>query len=109
MEDIFWVHCGEGGSLSGARAVSGVGQATAYRWLEARFIALRDAGMPRAAAARQLRLSRSRCEAWELKRRQSQILLGPLSLTAMPDQAAHLATAVFQAMMRAEVSHDGEG
>ena len=52
VEDIFWAHNGEGGSLSGARAVSGVGQATAYRWLEARFIALRDAGMPRAAAAR---------------------------------------------------------
>ena len=37
-----------------------------------------------------------------------QVLLGPLSLTAMPDQAAHLATAVFEAMMRVGVRHDGE-
>src|SRR5664279_1190453 len=54
VEDIFWAHYDQGGSVSGARAVAGVGQATAYRWLQARFIALRDAGMSRAAAARQL-------------------------------------------------------
>ena len=52
VEDIFWAHYDHGGSLSGARAVSGVGQATAYRWLRARFTALRDAGMSRAATAR---------------------------------------------------------
>jgi IS30 family transposase len=70
IEDIFWAHYDAGGSLSGARAVSEVGQATAYRWLEARFTALRDAGMSRGAAARQLRLSRGRSNQWELKRRQ---------------------------------------
>src|SRR5665811_530485 len=32
VEEIFWAHYDQGGSLSGARAVSGVGQATAYRW-----------------------------------------------------------------------------
>ena len=70
VEEIFWAHYGEGASVSGARAVAGVGQATAYRWLQARFIALRDGGMSRAAAARQLRLSRSLSEQWESGRRQ---------------------------------------
>jgi len=39
VEDIFWANYGEGGSVSGARAVAGVGQATAYRWLQARWSA----------------------------------------------------------------------
>ena len=41
VEDIFWAHYEQGGSLSGSRAVAGVGQATAYRWLRSRFNALR--------------------------------------------------------------------
>jgi transposase len=65
VEDIFWAHYGAGGSLATAGALAGVSRSTGYRWLEARFIALRDAGMSRAAAARQLRLSRSRSEQWE--------------------------------------------
>ena len=70
VEDIFWAHYGAGGSLATASALAGVSRSTGYRWLEARFTALRDAGMSRAAAARQLRLSRSRSEQWESVRRQ---------------------------------------
>ncbi|HZX98568.1 MAG TPA: IS30 family transposase [Dermatophilaceae bacterium] len=70
VEDIFWAHYGVGGSLATASALADVSRSTGYRWLEARFIALRDGGMSRAAAARQLRLSRSRSEQWELVRRQ---------------------------------------
>src|SRR5664280_23569 len=70
VEEIFWAHYDAGGSLSTASALAGVSRSTGYRWLEARFIALRDRGMSRAAAARQLRLSRSLSEQWELGRRQ---------------------------------------
>ena len=69
VEDVFWAHYDEGGSLSGARAVAGVGQGTAYRWLRARFTVLRDAGLSRVVAARQLRLSRDRSKQWELEDR----------------------------------------
>jgi IS30 family transposase len=69
VEVIFWAHYDEGGSLPTASALAGVSRSTGYRWLEARFIALRDGGMSR-AAARQLRLSRSRSEQWESGRRQ---------------------------------------
>src|SRR5665648_1303883 len=70
VEDIFWAHYDEGGSLSTSSALAGVSRSTGYRWLEARFTALRDGGMSRAATARQLRLSRSRSEQWESGRRQ---------------------------------------
>jgi IS30 family transposase len=70
VEDIFWAHYGAGDSLPTASALAGVSRSTGYRWLEARFIALRDAGVSRAAAARQLRLSPSRSEQWESGRRQ---------------------------------------
>jgi IS30 family transposase len=70
VEDVFWAHYGAGGSLPTASALAGVSRSTGYRWLEARFIALRDGGVSRAAAARQLRLSRSRSEQWESGRRQ---------------------------------------
>ena len=63
-------HYDQGGSLSTASALAGVSRSTGYRWLEAQFTALRDSGMSRAAAARQLRLSRGRSERWELERRQ---------------------------------------
>src|SRR5680860_1240575 len=59
VEDIFWAHYGEGGSVSRARADAGVGQATAYRWLQARFIALRDGGLSRAAGDPGLGTSRA--------------------------------------------------
>jgi len=70
VESIFWAHYDQGGSLSTASALAGVSRSTGYRWLEAQFTALRDSGMSRAAAARQLRLSRGRSERWELERRQ---------------------------------------
>src|SRR5665811_426866 len=70
VEDIFWAHYDQGGSLSTASALAGVSRSTGYRWLEAQFTALRDSGMSRAAAARQLRLSRGRSEQWESGRRQ---------------------------------------
>jgi IS30 family transposase len=70
VEDIFWANYDVGGSLSTASALAGVSRSTGYRWLEARFIALRDGGTSRAAAARQLRLSRGRSEQWESGRRQ---------------------------------------
>ena len=70
VEDIFWAHYDQGGSLLGACAVAGVGRSTAYRWLLSRFVALREAGTSRAVAARRLRLSRGRSERWELERRQ---------------------------------------
>jgi IS30 family transposase len=72
VEDIFWANYDQGGSLSTASALAGVGRSTGYRWLQARFTALRDCGMSRAAAARQLRLSRGRSQRWELERRQYQ-------------------------------------
>src|SRR5665647_286028 len=72
VEDIFWAHYEQGGSLSTASALAGVSRSTGYRWLQAQFTALRDSGMSRAAAARQLRLSRGRSEQWELERRQYQ-------------------------------------
>jgi transposase, IS30 family len=72
VEDIFWAHYDQGGSLSTASALAGVSRSTGYRWLQARFTALRDCGMSRAAAARQLRLSRGRSQRWELERRQYQ-------------------------------------
>ena len=70
VESIFWAHYDQGGSLSTAGALAGVSRTTGYRWLQAQFKALRDSGMSRAAAARQLRLSRGRSERWELERRQ---------------------------------------
>jgi transposase, IS30 family len=70
VESIFWAHYDLGGSLSIAGALAGVSRTTGYRWLQAQFKALRDSGMSRAAAARQLRLSRGRSKRWELERRQ---------------------------------------
>jgi IS30 family transposase len=70
VEEIFWAHYDDGGSLSTASALVGVSRSTGYRWLEAQFTALRDCGMSRAAAARRLRLSRRRSEQWEAQRRQ---------------------------------------
>src|SRR5450759_2264915 len=72
VEDIFWANYDQGGSLSTASALAGVGRSTGYRWLQARFTALRDCGMSRAVAARKLRLSRGRSQRWELERRQYQ-------------------------------------
>ena len=70
VENVFWSHYDQSGSLSGAAAVAGVGRSTAYRWLQSRFNALRSAGLTRAAAARQLRLSRERSKQLELERGQ---------------------------------------
>ncbi len=70
VENAFWAHYDQSGSLSGAAAVAGVGRSTAYRWLQSRFNALRSAGLTRAAAARQLRLSRERSKQLELERGQ---------------------------------------
>jgi hypothetical protein len=62
VESIFWAHYDQGGSLSTASALAGVSRSTGYRWLQVQFTALREFGMSRAAAARQLRLSRGRSE-----------------------------------------------
>ncbi len=58
VENIFWAHYDQGGSLSGAVAVAGVSRSTGYRWLQSRFNALRATGTSRATAAPQLRISR---------------------------------------------------
>jgi len=68
VENIFWAHYDQGGSLSGAAAVAGVGRSTGYRWLQSRFNVLRATGTSRATTARQLRISGARSKQLELER-----------------------------------------
>jgi len=42
VENVFWAHYDQSGSLSVAAAVAGVGRSTAYRWLQSRFNASID-------------------------------------------------------------------
>ena len=69
VEQAFWGGFLAGGSLEAARRGAGVGRSTAYRWWQARYLALREDGVSVRAAARQLRVPPERVTAWEVERR----------------------------------------
>jgi IS30 family transposase len=72
VEEVFWVAFKAGATLDRARRTAGVGRSTAYRWWQARFVVLREAGVPVCSAAGQLRLPVEQAHAWEAHRGQAQ-------------------------------------
>jgi IS30 family transposase len=71
VEAIFWARFGVGDSLDVARRAADIGRSTAYRWLQKRFMTLRDEGVSARVAARQLRVSSELASAWEKARRRA--------------------------------------
>jgi transposase, IS30 family len=69
VEAIFWTRFGDGDSLDVARRAAGIGRSTAYRWLQQRFMTLRDEGVSARIATRQLRVSSELASAWEKAQR----------------------------------------
>ena len=71
VEEEFWRCFLAGASLEAARRGAGVGRSTAYRWWQARYVTLREDGVPVRPAARQLRVPPERVTAWEAERRRA--------------------------------------
>ena len=71
VEEEFWRCFFAGASLEAARRGAGVGRSTAYRWWQARYVTLREDGVPARAAARHLRVPPERVTAWEAERRRA--------------------------------------
>jgi IS30 family transposase len=69
VEAIFWTRFRDGDSLDVARRAAGIGRSTAYRWMQQRFMTLRDEGVSARVAARQMRVSSELASAWEKARR----------------------------------------
>jgi transposase, IS30 family len=67
----FWRCFLAGESLEVARRVAGVSRSTGYRWLQRRFLLLREQGIPVQVVARQLRVPPARARAWEAERREA--------------------------------------
>ena len=71
VEAEFWSRFLGGEDSETARRAAGVGRSTAYRWVQRRFLTLRDGGAPAAAVRRQLRIGPARAAAWEAERRRA--------------------------------------
>lgn len=70
VEAVFWSAYRGGAPLLTATGRAGVGRSTGYRWLQTRFLQLREDRVPVRAAARALRLDLDRARAWEADRQQ---------------------------------------
>lgn len=70
VEVAFWRVYEGGASLLAATAQAGVGRSTGYRWLQGRFVQLREDRVAVRSAARALRLDLDRARSWEAERRQ---------------------------------------
>jgi len=68
VEEAFWGSFTVGASLEVARRNAGIARATAYRWWQKRFNALREQGVSVRAARGQLRVPTARANAWETER-----------------------------------------
>jgi len=68
VEEAFWGSFTDGASLEVARRNAGIARATAYRWWQKRFNALRERGVSVRAARGQLRVPTARANAWETER-----------------------------------------
>ena len=68
VEAVFWCAYERGESLLAAAGVAGVGRSTGYRWLQRRFVQLRQDRVPVRSAARGLRLDADRAQRWEAER-----------------------------------------
>jgi len=73
VESAFWSAFDSGASLRVAMGLAGVGRSTGYRWLQRRFLQLREDQVPVRAAALALRLDADRAARWE-----GQSATGPL-------------------------------
>lgn len=71
VKEAFWGAFLAGAPLEAARRGAGVGRSTAYRWWQARYVALREDGISVRAAARQLRVPPERATAWDVERRRA--------------------------------------
>ena len=69
VETAFWSAYDRGESLLAAAGLAGVVRSTGYRWLQGRFVQLREDRVPVRAAARVLRLDAGRADRWEADRR----------------------------------------
>jgi IS30 family transposase len=65
VEDAFWSAFEGGASMPTAIELAGVGRSTGYRWLQRRFLQLREDQVPVRVAARALRLDADRADRWE--------------------------------------------
>lgn len=70
-EAAFWSAFEAGMTPSVAAGMVGVGRSTSYRWLNRRFLELREDHVAVTAAARSLRLDDERAKRWEQERRQA--------------------------------------
>jgi len=70
-EAEFWSRFLGGEDSETARRAAGIGRSTAYRWMQRRFLTLRDGGAPAAAVRRRLRIGPFRAAAWEAERRRA--------------------------------------
>ena len=70
-EAEFWSSFLDGEDIEIARSAAGIGRSTAYRWMQRRFLTLRNDGVPAAAVRRRLRIGPARAVAWEAERRRA--------------------------------------
>jgi IS30 family transposase len=71
VEEIFWTRYLGGDDLDSARRAAGVARSTAYRWLQRRYMLMREKDIPGRRIASELRLPSARAAAWEAERRRS--------------------------------------
>ena len=71
VEEVFWTRFLVGDSVDAARCAADVSRSTAYRWLQRRFITLREQRLRARVIARQLRVSPRQVRVWEAERRQA--------------------------------------
>jgi IS30 family transposase len=71
VEKAFWDAFAGGASLEAAARSAGVARSTGYRWLDRRFVALRDVGVARRVAVARLRLSPAQAKTWETGRKRA--------------------------------------
>lgn len=69
VEALFWVRYLAGDSVENAGRAAGLSRSTAYRWLQRRFVTLREQGTSVRVTARQLRIAAAQRAAWEAERR----------------------------------------
>ena len=99
VEAAFWEAFDGGAALPAAARAAGVGRATAYRWLHARFGQLRAAGVRPRAAARSLRVDSGLGRRWEEQRKQ-QVVGERRTAQAAHHEAVVTAAGHAQALLR---------
>jgi IS30 family transposase len=71
VEDAFWARYLAGDDIDSACRSAGVARSTGYRWLQRRFMTLREQGIPARQIASRLRVPPVRAAAWEAERKRA--------------------------------------